>query len=98
MEITKVGKYLFVNQKPPFVNWETKSLITGVLLSIILKILIMKTNLLLLFLVIFSLGKAQVTFSENFDAATPDLTGWVLPLRNDQKSYSCRRKRWRKIL
>lgn len=37
----------------------------------------MKTKLLLLFLVIFSLGKAQVTFSENFDAATPDLTGWV---------------------
>ena len=37
----------------------------------------MKTKLLLLLLVIFSFGKAQVTFSENFDAATPDLTGWV---------------------
>lgn len=37
----------------------------------------MKTKLLLLFLTVFSFGKAQVTFSENFDATTPDLTGWV---------------------
>ncbi|MFC6267395.1 LamG-like jellyroll fold domain-containing protein [Frigoriflavimonas asaccharolytica] len=37
----------------------------------------MKTKLLLLFLVITTFAKAQVTFSENFDAATPDLTGWV---------------------
>jgi len=37
----------------------------------------MKTKLLLLFLVIFSFGKSQVTFSENFDDVTPDLTGWV---------------------